>query len=459
MRAPSPTSPSARPLARCPARFPATRLSALALGLCAGLFAANDAPASALAQESLESLLTRGRAAHAAAVEAARPRVEAHLQELLVAGSLTRAGRPHPAVQALDQLGSPVAFVLLEVLAAPEAPPDSPEARRVALAHQLLAERVSEPLVPLLLERSRSGSSASRRRVIELLALAPEATVVLPTLWELFEEGPEGLRPTALVALVRVDVTSARQVVGRVLSGDGEAGLARRALEELALGSRADLADLVAAHVSGANPRAPLAVWIGRYYDAVPEALTPQRALALAEWMASGRLPAAETRSLLEVLGRLRPALGRDLAAILARIEANSDAELSEAASICLARLGDRQARRMLERRYTERIDRAPDSFELIADRARLYLRLGDPSASARDWRRALDLTANRPVTLQRDLWIGLARAHVLEGRLPLAATALEKAELSPLRRRQLRSDPDFAALVEHSRHGRVLGD
>ena len=122
---------------------------------------------------------------------------------------------------------------------------------------------------------------------------------------------------------------------------------------------------------------------------------------------------------------------------------------------VCLARVGDRGARRRLVEDADERVDEHPRSSSSWAARGKLYRRLGDYSDALRDYKKAYELA--QLVAQRQPLGIELARLYALTKKPRQASEVLEELGLSDVQRRDLRADPDFANLVEHDRYGRVL--
>ncbi len=439
-----------RPLPRRGARVWATAAMVGAV-LMPGL-----AGGSAAERRALEDILANARTERAAAVEAART----HAQPLLEAAVAERAAERAPDVQhaALRELGAAAGLWLIERLdPGVDAAADSPAARLADEARDVLEMMLSDPLLPPLLDRATLGSEGGRRRALELLGFASDREAVIEPLSAAFERESGEPKRAALVSLVRLGGPAGDRALDAALASSDNL-LTRAALVELARSRRTDAAAKVAPLVRDGARAAKMWTFLADYYTAVPAALDAQVTANLVSLVEARHLDGAAAVGLLARMGRMGPSLSKELAAQLGRIERSGNPEVGEAASICLARWGDRTARRSLEKRYDDAVERERGEPAPLVARGGLYLRLGDWPAAAKDLKKALELAEaqNSPMP-RRDVWIDLARAYALDGKLPLAASALEKASLTAVWRRRLLDDPDFAELVNHPRHGRVL--
>jgi tetratricopeptide (TPR) repeat protein len=280
---------------------------------------------------------------------------------------------------------------------------------------------------------------------------------VQPALEAAFGEQELPIRRAALRSLARLGGEPAERTLRAALAAS-ENSLVAIALESLAERPRPELAPAVSAILT--DPVRAGRHWRGliAWYRAAPANLTPTdlgRLIAVAE---RAELPRPQAAELLESLASFRAPASREVNEQLARIAQVPPREVAEAAAICLARWGDRNAKRTLVKRYDDLVDRNKDDPAILAQRGRIHLRLGDGALAATDLKRAIDMAEAANHDLARsDAWVDLARAYVATARMQAASEALGKAQLDAKARAALAADPSFAALVANSRYGRIL--
>ncbi|MBI1381059.1 MAG: hypothetical protein GC161_08230 [Planctomycetaceae bacterium] len=414
-------------------------------------------PASALSspvdRRALEDLLEDARQRRAEAVEAARTGALTLLDRAVAARAEGRSA-DEPLAE-LVALGSAGGLVLVELLDPPAG--DERAAARAQEAERALAVGLSAPLVPRLLELAVRGQPEGKTRALALLGRAPDPVPVLEVVENAFEQEGGAPRRAALSSLVRLASPKADDALRTALRASDQL-LTRAGLQELTAGRRLDMAPEVEALLVDA-PRASRH-WsqIADYFAAVPAAFLPKAQTLLVGLAENKHLDTGTGVELLARVGRFASSPSKELLSQLAEIERNGHPELAEAASIAMARLGDRNARRALEKRYDEAVSRAKNEPGPLIARGRLYLRLGDGNNAVRDLKRGLELadSQNSPMP-RREVWIDLARSYLIDDKFAPAAAALERAPLTAVWRQRLSDDPDFAALLAHSRYGKVL--
>jgi tetratricopeptide (TPR) repeat protein len=132
--------------------------------------------------------------------------------------------------------------------------------------------------------------------------------------------------------------------------------------------------------------------------------------------------------------------------------------EIREAAEICLAILGDRNARRDVIKRYNDLVAQNDAWAGAYEQRAAVLLKLREYDDAARDFQRAIKVYTDMGRSSQLDaLYVDLARTYARDGSVKRAYDALEKGNLPLGVLRKLKDDPDFAEIAKHSRYGRIF--
>ena len=417
-----------------------------------------DPTVAALAQErpaSLERLLRRARAEERALLARLREPVQIAVQ------GLERAARGRALERAkaeLLDLGPEAAPLLIPYLATVENPTPAQLRRAEAIAEALRswgAPGGTEALIALALD----PESNARPRAISVLPRVSDQERARAVLAEILAGNTPAARPQAarglLELLERGDQASLPPLRGLLFEED---------LELVSVGLRAltlSRDNSTESHVRGIarQPSKALAVLpeLRAYGEILPENARAALALALVQGAAQGDLDTPQVRSLLNLAARLEPDLNRDLAAAFEPLLEATDPALQDEARICLALLGDRSARRTLMRKYDEWVKLRSNLPTVYEDRAEIELRLKQYDDAAKDCQTGIDLRRAREMEVPRERYIELARARCLDGKLRQASKALGQAYLSARQLSTLRADPDFEALVKHSRYGKIF--
>lgn len=413
--------------------------------------------AAAVPDRSLEDLIRRLRAGAEASRAELQPRIER-----IVGGLEALAQPPAPellaALQAeLDALGSE-ASVLLVLWLDPGAAPAPAAAFRAEQIADGLARRELAPLDARLVELTRAGSTLGRRNAARLLGVAG-TPAALARLHELFDGSAPELRRIAAPALA--------------VAGAGEDAGARAAFLERALADPdpelvGAVVQALAAHPD-ASARGALTGLLERPAAAAPwiepilaslAALAPLPEEDLARLVGvalDDRWPREARARVLESLARSHAPLPRGQEKRIETLAREVDAPLREPALLCLARLGDRSARREILRIHDDVVaknDRWPPAYQR---RAEAWLSIGEPRNAAQDYRRAIDLVRAQGRQPGSELWIALARSCLRDGRAAQAYDALLEGRVTAAELAPLADDADFRALREHPRYGRVF--
>lgn len=329
--------------------------------------------------------------------------------------------------------------------------------RRAALVRDVLHELRSRAAMPGLIALSDTGALTARRHALYVLGASSDAALAEPALARAASDALPAVRAAALAALAELGGAAARERVKNGLA-DPDPEVLRAVLAALAALPDTSTAPAVAALLAEPRARGAAAAALA-YYAAHRELASPlvcQRLLALAAHVDV----AMDARlAILEAAPGFRPPWDSSLRkALEAALEAG-DEKLRFEGLVCLARLGDKAARKELKREQDEYVGRNGGWAQAWAARARLLLRLEEFDLAQRDFKKALELygKGGRNLGEERECRIGLARAYALDKRLKEAGATLEQAGLTPDELRKLAQDPDFAELAANTRWGKIL--
>jgi tetratricopeptide (TPR) repeat protein len=414
------------------------------------------APAQAQ-RDSVEDLLDRARAARDAERRAIETEVVTLLGEIVEARYAGRDREEQRLREKLVDLGSTVGLVLVDQLDVGENALPSAR-RRAEEATGILIGLLRPPLLPRLLELSAEGTEPGRLRAIRVLGHWPRRDQVVPRLIALSVDGRRLEREAAVSALARQGGERAAERLGAILADDSDPGLLERALVEIGRHGRPELTALVGPLLRDSDDVVTHLDALLDFFDGAPRELTEDRALGLLRLIEIRKLDGDAAERTLERLGRFDLSLRGPVGDQLERIEQYGRSDTAEAATVCMALLGDQAAMKRLEDQYTNLIEesRDPDDFRRYAARARMYLRVNEPKKARRDFEKAIDLDGGWGGPVDQDLYVGLARALIRVDDLRRAADALEAARLGPSQIEELRADPEFQGLAA-SRYGELL--
>lgn len=465
---------AARPRATfglCCASFVLHALAALALG--ASSAAQSDAPTSA--PNSLEQLARELAARRAERELALAPRLSQLVAELDALSIGAPASERARLRETLLGLGCEVGPGLVPALDAGAAPSAAALAR-AELVRDVLIELRCEGIVAELARLLQGGSTRATAHSFAVLAHAPlaeraaAAQAIVAWLEAARANPQEGvrnaseLRVAALRALARLPDPAGRALLERALIEEDHANTIEL-LRVLADARRAELAPGVLAltlHKSAGG----VAEGLCAYYLAQPEVCGDAEIAALCALATRAGAPQQGRIAVLDALPLLRERWTAESrasleAALVDDRNARADDAYQLELRLCLARTGDKAARRELLRRCDAQVAENPLWRGPLTTRAEIYERLGEYDQALRDWRSvvALQLTQTADEGESRSASISMARLLVRMGRLRDASQTLERAGLRAAEREALAADPVFAPLREHARYGKVLTD
>jgi tetratricopeptide (TPR) repeat protein len=428
------------------------RLPAILLAACL-----TAAPATGQV-ESIESLRDRAAALAQARRAELETEIRGLLEQILEASREAREREVERLRAKLLGHGTIAGLLLLENIDVEvDAMPSS--IARADEAATLLVRLPRPPLLPGLLDLTRTGSSGGRLRAIEILGHWPRRDEVAGRLVQVSADGRQVERAAAVAALARLGGAEAEARLSAILADDqGDPLLIDRTLVAIGHSAHPELVALVQPLLSSSDRIVAHVDAILSFLRSVPTALDEQRALFLIELVRRRKLQQDDAEAALDRIGRGGFPLRGPVGAALNELEEYGSRDAAESALVALALLGDSSALRRLEDDYSERIERSrdPDDHRPYAARAAIYLRVDEFKKARRDYEKAIDLDGGWGGPVDQLLYVELARTLVRSDDLPRAAEALEAARLGPELAAGLAADEDFAPLVA-SRFGEVL--
>jgi len=422
-----------------------------------GLATAPAAAPDALEEGSLEKLIREVRRRRAGSVAKLAGPVETLVKQL----DQVPADEPAEAVrvqEALIALGTEIAPLLVPRIdpGAASGGPEKRLARRLVVVLNALPTRAT---TDALIQMAREGSKSGRIHAMDVLGSSPDRGKVGPVLVDLFQHSSGDLRAQAVRSIARLGGEENEAVLITAL-GESDPEVLRAVLAALtdvaSPAGRGRVRDLAGAPIAAA----PLVAEILAYYAALARTVgIEDEDVAALVRLASHDAPSKDDRIL--VLATI-PTFADDVDSktkkLFDPLLAVADDEIREEAEICLALLGDRNARRDVIKRYDELVSRNDSWAGAYEQRAAVLLKLREYDDAAKDFRRAIKIYANQGRTSQlEDLYVELARTYARDGNAKKAFDALEEAHLPRSVMKKLKDDPDFAEIVAHSRYGRVF--
>lgn len=405
---------------------------------------------------TLEGLLRRARAQERALLQRLQEPTRFVVEGLEAAKGADEFERARGELEGLGPEAAPLLVVHLD----PGEDATSAQVRRARAVADALrawgAPGIADEVVALAL----GPSKRARQQAARVLPFLPDRAEGRRVLLELLGRPDADARLDAargLVELVRADDLESVPPLRQLLV-DEQVELVAEALNGLAAVGDRDSAAEIARLASSPTRALSLLEPLRAYFEASPRLPRLEVTKALVQ-SATQTTVISNRRALLELAATLDTPWNRELEDLFEPLLELGDPEVADEARIAMARLGDRGARRDLLRKYDDWVKRRSNFPSAYEERARIQLRVGDYGEAGKDYETAVALYSARGNDPPRELYIELARARCLDGKLKQANTALQNAYPSSERLRRLAQDPDFAALVEHGRYGRQFVD
>lgn len=402
---------------------------------------------------SLEELLRRAREQQRKERAALAPRVEQLVGEL--EATFVEEDDVVGIHDQLVALGPEAAPLLVKHIDPGSAGGHRAELRATEVTRALAA--LGSPSITAELVRLTSeGSRIGRLHAIELLGYSADRDVASARLTALFNGTSGDPRRAAAAALARLGGEQNASFLHKALT-DTDVEVVTAVLRALIAAPSESGNEAVLAMLRRPSDAARSLDLVLEYLRRAPTDVQLRSTQDLLVLAADKRLGMEQRVAIVDEV----PALGPELdAALRRRLDAlleSTDTELRDAARICLALLGDRQARRTLIRTYDDHVDQNSRWPTAYRDRGGILMRLHEYDDAAKDFKQAIEVADARGKPAEFEVWIDLARAYALAGKQKQAYEALRDAPIPGSVLARLGADPDFRELREHSRYGRVF--
>jgi tetratricopeptide (TPR) repeat protein len=321
----------------------------------------------------------------------------------------------------------------------------------------VLEQLPTRSVTEAVMQVARKGTPAGRVNALRVLGTSPDRAAAGACLVEAFRTQEGEVRLEAVRSLARLGGPEHEGVLVEAL-GEVDHDVLSAVLTALAESGTAAGREQVR-NLAGAPAQAnTLVKEILAYERAIAASLGPEDFEALVRLAGSPGAVKDDRRLILDTVAELHPQLDAKLRKLFDPLLAEVDEDLHLSAQLCLARLGDRNERRDVLKRFDELVARNEEWAGAYEQRGAVLLKLGDYGEAAKDYAHAIKVykDINRS-DVAETLYVDLARAHVLDQNLKKAHEALIEGGVSRAVLKQLAQDPDFRPLVEHGRYGRIF--
>ncbi len=403
---------------------------------------------------SLEALLSHYRAEREQLFASYRSTINTSVAELESAYKNDRKQRLPQIRKNLIKLGSQACPLMTKLIDPGPAPAAEVAGRasEIALVLQNLSTRsISLELLTIL----DKGSNAGQENALVALSGSDDPNRVGPVLREMFKFAHKRRQATLITAIANLGGEDNLTFLGEVLT-DNDPKTVKSALVALTESRSTSAAPRILALVKNTAAGAPHVEEIVSYYRACPETFDTEHCQAMVGFASGLRSNSKSAELALQVVGENEESWNSQIRKDLKQLAASSSSRIAEAALVCMARSGDRSAKKKLLEPYDQRIERNDRIASAWQNRAMVKYRIGDYKSAIKDYEQAQKASAEYLRT-EPDVYEGLARCYCLLGKLKDSAKWLGEGGLSLARLHQLARDPDFAALAEHNKYNKVF--
>ena len=434
-------------------------LSPVASGAAAGT-SAGPAPAAARVRAStddrlsLEELLRRYRERRETFFQKLRADVQRAVAEMESAYETDRRERLPDLRKRLLALGSEATPLFIELLDpgtdAPE--PQVGRARHIAMVLRELSTRsISVELIAIF----KGGSREGQRNALTALSGSDDPQRVGPVLRDAFANAGKNQRGELISAIANLGGEENFAYIGEILI-DKDPAVVKAALGALTDSRCVAAAPRILALVRDTVNAAGYVPEIVAYYRACPEAVDTEHVGDLVRFAQGLRSNSALAAEVLQLVGEHEHAWNHDVKKDLKQLAESSSDTIKDAALICLARAGDRGAKRDLLEGYDQQIEKNDRIASNWQRRGEVKYLIGDYKGALKDFQQARK-TSEEYLRTESDIYVGMARCHAQLGKPRDAAAMLEAGGLSVAQLHLLAKDPVFAELVADSRLRKVF--
>jgi tetratricopeptide (TPR) repeat protein len=427
----------------------------LALLLASGL---NPAPipvsalptASLLVEDSdenlsLEALLAHYRERREALFQEMRAEVQTVVAEMESAYELDRRERLLKLRGRLLKLGAEATPLFVEQLD-PGTDAEAPavgRARQMALVMRELSTRsVSVGLIGIFTGGSREG----QRNALTALSGSDDPERVGPVLRDAFSDASTRKRGDLITAIANLGGEDNFAFIGEILTHQ-DSKIVTAALGALTESRCEAAAPRVLDLLHDTVTAAAYVPEIVAYYRACHEVLDTQHIADLVRFASGLRNNSGMAAEVLKLVSEHEGAWNSKVKKDLKELAESTRGSLQQAARICLARAGDRGAKRDLLNDFDEAIERNGRIASNWYKRGEIKYQIADYKGALKDFQQARK-TSEEYLRTDSDIYIGMARCHAQLGKPKDAAATLEAGGLSITQLRLLAQEPVFAELA-----------
>ncbi|MEM6675146.1 MAG: hypothetical protein AAF726_20010 [Planctomycetota bacterium] len=414
-------------------------------------------------RHSLEDLLREAEKERAAQLAKLSPKVASIVVQMDELRAPVRTSVSDDLQSSLAAIG-PEAGPLLVPFLEPGDEPSRTAIFRSELVAEVLAGLGTSTVTDALLDVARTGTVVGRANALDVLGASPEPERSLDAIVRIakgeFDAGIEEeqlafVREAAFAAIAQIGTPEANEFVRKTLTGSDleRASAALRALESSPVESSAD----TVLAVLRTDAAARLAGAIAVYYESHEELLEDFDHSELVGDVSVQESIEPETRiDLFDLLRQSDARIGTPAKRRVDDYTESARSDVRNAALLLLARLGDRGARRELQREHDTRVETS-GSIPAYSDRATLLHEIGEYDDAVRDWRAVLELLEQNPgFRRQRGPFVGIARSLARQKRYRDARKYLEIAPISLEQLVELGKERDFRGMRD-SRYGDIF--
>jgi len=402
-------------------------------------------------RRSLEDLLEAAKARQAEAQAQLAAPLDAALAEFTASERTPTPAEVSSILDRLIALGPEAAPLLARRLDVPEGATKNEKLRasQVAVAlSRMDTGAITRDLLALL----DSASDDGKRNALRALQTTPDPDRVRPAIVALFRRSDSSVKQSCLRTMIVLGGPEGDALMNEVLSGPDE-NLVALAITGLADNQVAAAVDQVRGILMQPQPAARHVASLLRYFLAMPSLATANDVQAFVRIASASSVAVDDRVAVLDALPALRPAVNAEFKRSLEPILGAADNKLREAGLVMMTRLGDKSSRKELLRSYDEMVEKNENWYDAYVRRADVYARIGDDDDAIKDYKQALSVGRNDP-SLQKDLWVKLARAYTRRGKFKDAADTLRKGPIPLADLQALADDPEFRPLRD-SKYGK----
>ncbi len=324
--------------------------------------------------------------------------------------------------------------------------------RQVALAlKELSTKSVSLELIALF----KTGSREGQRNALTALSGSDDPERVGPVLREEFTDASKRRRDELISAIANLGGEENFAFIGEILSSN-DPDVITSALVALTESRCVAAGPRILGLINETVTAAAHVPEIVAYYRACPEVVDEEHVGDLVRFSKGLRSNTVMSALVLKLVGEHEDHWNSKIKKDLRELSEASSRTLAEAALMCLARAGDRGAKRKLLERYDELVERNERIASNWQRRAEVKFQIGEYKGALKDFQQARR-TSEEYLRTDPDIYIGMARCFMKLKKPKDAVEMLYAGGLSIAQLHLLAKDPDFMELLEDSKLRKVF--